>query len=125
MLMKGFQFSEFAGDSGSSSSPNGPGRFLPQSCGLCDDGQPFSSELNFCIHLTITHFRKDILDLIKSPTHCPKCDFKQTPIGFREQQIDNMLMHVGCEDRVAIDLYKVAVNKVTQPQSRYQLPNKV
>ena len=116
-------FSEFTGDSGSTSSPGGPCRFSPQPCNLCDDGQLFSSELAFCIHLTITHFQKDILDQIKSATACPKCDYKQMAVGSREQQIENMLMHVGCEDKVAIDLYKEAVDKLAKPPSRYQSRN--
>ena len=89
-------------------------------CLLCNDNlETFPSKISFYIHLTVTHFKRNILALLEDqepPYKCFLCDFQSSTDIYQGQQLDQLLMHLGCDDLLSLQLYEKAIKNL--PQSK-------
>ena len=75
-------------------------------CRLCSSDKQYKNDRDLATHLTIIHYRERILNRIKPPYECLNCGFKP-PVNMSEDQtIEELLMHYGCDEKVATKYYQ-------------------
>lgn len=76
------------------------------SCDLCGSDVTFRSINDLAFHLTLIHYKDEITAKISAPYQCSFCKYKPFEAETNEQKAENMLIHVGVDEGVALDLYQ-------------------
>ena len=75
-------------------------------CRLCNSGrQSFKSDYDFDMHLTKIHYEELLMKRIKFPYKCQKCFYSPPECLTIQEKEEDLLIHYGCNERLAIQYY--------------------
>ena len=75
-------------------------------CRLCNNGrQSFKSDYDFDMHLTKIHFEERLMKRIHPPYTCQKCFYSPPECLTKQEKEEDLLIHYGCNERLAIQYY--------------------
>ena len=83
-------------------------------CRLCNSGRhSFKSDYDFDMHLTKIHFEERLMKRIKPPYKCQKCFYSPPECLTIQEKEEDLLIHYGCNERLAIQYYNDECAKST------------
>jgi len=82
-------------------------------CRLCNNDISYKTEAEFDVHLTVIHFRERLTRKIQEPFRCLGCGYIPAPSS-HAQQVEELLLHYGVEEKFAARFYQEEVSKLPQ-----------
>ena len=81
-------------------------------CRLCKGGsKTFKSDYDFDMHLTKIHYEEQLMKRITFPYKCQKCFYSPPECLTIQEKEEDLLIHYGCNERLAIQYYQDECSK--------------
>ena len=91
-------------------------------CRLCNN-RSFKTEDDFDLHLTLIHYRDQLSERLGMPPYsCGLCNFMPTA---SDDPNEEMILHYGCKERLALKFYDEEVRKLPVSPSKVAKKPKV